>query len=204
MMPDMGGRHAVWLLVLPLAAVGWLTAHSLGCLLVAPDAHDRAQLHAEAGHGYVFVAAPVVVACAGTLLLVGLALATSDGLRGRARSRLPGWPVALIPPVGFFVQEHIERWIAANEFPVDAALEPAFLAGLALQLPFALAALLVARTVLTLGHQLGRALAAPRPPRPRADAIAPNPLARLEPELARPPILATGHGERGPPLAAVA
>jgi hypothetical protein len=202
MMPDMGGRHSAWLLVLPLAAVGWLTAHWLACMLVAPAPHGRAQLHAEAGHGYLGTATPVVVACATALLLAGLALAIDDGLRGRARSRAPSWHIALVPPLGFATQEHVELWIASNAFPVDAALEPTFLAGLALQLPIALGALLVARAVLALGHVLGRAIAVPRSPRPRARAVAWNPLARLEPELARPPILATGHGERGPPLAA--
>jgi hypothetical protein len=204
MMPDMGGRHALWLLVLPLAAVGWLAAHWLACLLVAPDPQHRAQLHAEAGHGYLGVVAPVVVACAGTLLLAGLALAIDDGLRGRARTRPPSWPLALVPPLGFAVQEHVERLIASNAFPVDVALEPAFLAGMALQLPFALGALLAARAVLALGHELGRALSGPRSPRPQVRAIALNPLCRPAPELARPPILATGHGERGPPLATVA
>jgi hypothetical protein len=200
----MGGRHAVWLLLLPLAGVGWLTAHWLACVLVAPDAHDRARLHSEAGHGYLGAAAPLLVACAGALLLVGLALAIADGLRGRAHSQLPGWPVALVPPLGFAVQEHLERWIASDAFPVGAALEPTFLAGIALQLPVALGALLAARAVLALGHLLGRALPAPRSPRPRARAIERNPLGRLEPELTRPPILATGHGERGPPLPTVA
>jgi hypothetical protein len=204
MMSDMGGRHSAWLLVLPLAAVGWLTGHWLACLLVAPGANERAQHHSDAGHGYLVVAGPLVVACAGTLLLAGIALAIGDGLRGRARSRLPGWPVALVPPLGFATQEHVELWIASNAFPVDAALEPAFLAGIALQLPIALAALLIARAVLAFGHVLGRALAAPRSPRPNARAIARNSLGRLEPELVRPPILATGHGERGPPLPPVA
>ena len=62
MMSDMGGRHAGWLLVLPLAAVGWISAHWLACVLVAPDPHHRSQLHSEAGHGYLGTVAPVVVA----------------------------------------------------------------------------------------------------------------------------------------------
>jgi hypothetical protein len=203
MMHDMGARRALWLLVLPLAGVGWLTAHWLACMLVAPAPHDRAQLHAEAGHGYLGAAAPVVVACAGTLLLAGLALAIDDGLRGRARSRPPRWPLALVPPLGFAVQEHVERLIATDALPFGAALEPSFLAGIALQLPFALGALLAARAVLALGHQLGSALSRPRSPRPHVRAIAPNLPCRPAPELARPPILATGYGERGPPLAMV-
>lgn len=204
MMSDMGGRHAAWLLLVLPAAVGWVTAHCLAYVLVASDPHDGAGLHSEAGHGYLGAVAPVVAACAGSLLLVGLALAIADGMRGRARSRLPGWPVALVPPLGFAVQEHAERWIASDAFSVATALEPTFLVGIALQLPFALGALVVARAVLALGHRLGRAIEAPRSPRLRARAIAWIPLGRLEPELARPPILATGHSERGPPLATVA
>lgn len=202
MMHDMGGRHAVWLLLLPLAGMGWLAGHWLACMLVARDAHDRAQHHVDAGHGYLVVAAPAVIAFAATLLLAGIALTIGDGLRGRARSHLPGWRVALLPPVGFAVQEHVEWLIASDATPFGAALEPTFLVGMALQLPIALGALLAARAVLALGHVLGRALAAPRSPRPHARTIALNPLHRLEPELARPPILATGHSERGPPLAA--
>jgi hypothetical protein len=41
----MGRRRVVWLLSLPLAAVGWLTAHFLAYMLVEP------QLLSEAGHG---------------------------------------------------------------------------------------------------------------------------------------------------------
>ena len=185
MMRAMGGRHTAWLLVLPLAAVGWLTAHWLACFLAAPDAHARAQHHSDAGHGYLVVAGPLVLACAATLLLAGTLLAFGDGLRGRARSRLPNWPVALVPPLGFATQEHVELWIASNAFPVDAALEPAFLAGIALQLPIALAALLIARAVLVFAHVLGDALAVPRSPRPCARAIERTPLARVEPELAQ-------------------
>jgi hypothetical protein len=202
MMHDMGGRHAVWLLLLPLAAVGWLTAHWLACALVAPAAHDPAQHHSDAGHGYLVVAAPAVIAFAATLLLAGIALTIGDELRGRARSHLPGWRIALLPPLGFAVQEHVE-WLIASDAPLyGAALEPTFVVGIALQLPIALGALLAARAVLALGHVLGRALAAPRSPRPHVHALTLNPLHRLEPELATPPILATGHSERGPPLAA--
>jgi hypothetical protein len=201
MMSDMGGRHAVWLLLLPIAGMGWLMAHWLACMLVAREGHDLAQHHSDAGHGYLVVAAPALIACAGTLLLAGIALSIGDGLRGRARSPLPRWPVVLLPPLGFGVQEHVEWMIASDAPAFGAALEPTFLVGMALQLPIALGALFAARAVLVLGHELGRALAAPQPPRPHASTIALNPLERLEPELARPPILATGHSERGPPLA---
>jgi len=194
----MARRRVVWVLSLPLAVAGWLAAHWLAYVLIAPDADHRARLLSQTGHGYLGVA-PVIVACAVTLLLAGLALAIHEGLRGGARARVPVWPIALVPPLGFAVQEHLERLIELNAFPVGATLEPTFLVGLALQLPFALAAVVLARAVLALGHALGHRLAAARARRPSARAAAPLRRAWPEPELARPPILATGHGERAPP-----
>jgi hypothetical protein len=190
------------LLLLPLAAAGWLTAHWLAYVLVAPDAHERERLLADAGHGYLG-AAPAALAFAGTLALAGFAIAIHDGLRRRDPARIPVWPVALVPPLGFAAQEHLERLIERHAFPVDAALEPTFLAGMALQLPFALGALLLVRAVLALGHLLGRGLTARTSPRPLAHALPLTLPGWLEPELARPPILATGHGERAPPIRVV-
>jgi len=193
----------MWLLLLPLAAVGWLIAHWLAYVLVAPDAHHRARLLSDTGHGYLS-ATPAAVACAGTLVLAGFAIALHDGLRQRERARVPVWPVGVVPPLGFAVQEHLERMIERGAFPLDAALEPTFVAGMALQLPFALGALLLVSAVLALGHLLGCGLTARRSPRPLVRALPPSLPGWLEPELARPPILATGHGERGPPVPVVA
>lgn len=194
----MGGRRFVWLLSLPLAAVGWLGAHSLAYVLVAPDADEHAQLLSETGHGYL-ASAPVLVACAITLLFAGVALAIHDGLHGAERASVPVWPVALLPPLGFAVQEYLERLFELNAFQLGTALEPTFLVGTALQLPFAVGALALARAVLALGHALGRGLAVRRLPRPSACSLPPFVESWFEPELARPPILATGHGERAPP-----
>jgi hypothetical protein len=60
-------------------------------------------------------------------------------------------------------------------------------------------ALLLARPALVLGYELGQRLVARLAPRPPAWTIAPQLPAWLEPQLARPSILATGHGERAPP-----
>jgi hypothetical protein len=195
-MARMGGRGAVWMPLLPLAAVGWLAAHSVAYVLVVPDQDHRAQLLSDSGHGY-FGLAPLIVACAITLVVAGLALAIHDGLRGGSRPRVPVWPVALVPPLGFAVQEHLERLIELNAFPFGAVLEPTFLVGLALQLPFALAAVMLARVVVALGRRIGRALAERRSARPRA-----HPRSWRLPRwhgvrLVGP--LAVGHGERAPP-----
>ena len=195
-MTVMGGRGIVWMLSLPLAAAGWIGAHSVAYALVVPDPDHRAELLSDSGHGYLG-AAPLILACAITLIVAGLALAILDGLRGGPRARVPVWPVALVPPLGFAVQEHLERLIELNAFPSGAALEPTFLVGMALQLPFAVAGVTLARTVLALGYRIGRAFAARRAARPRAhprswrlpDWLGPKPL--------RP--LAAGHGERAPP-----
>jgi hypothetical protein len=192
----MRGRGVVWLPSLPLAAVGWLAAHSVAYLIVAPDHDQRAQLLSDSGHGYLGLA-PVIVGCAITLVVAGLALAIHDGLRGGSWARIPVWPVALVPPLGFIVQEHLERLIELNAFPFGAVLEPTFLVGLALQVPFALVAVTLARVVLALGHRIGRTFAARRSARPRAQPRS----WRLPAWLGLRPVgpLATGHRERAPP-----
>ena len=192
----MRGRGVVWLLSLPVVAVGWLGGHAVAYVLVAPDGHHRSLLLSESGHGYLG-AAPVVLACAATLAVAGLALAIHEGIRGESRARVPVWPLALVPPLGFIVQEHLERLIELNAFPFGAGLEPTFLVGLALQLPFALAAVTLARALHAIGHVIGRGLAARRSARPRAHARSWRLPAWLGPKLVRP--LATGHGERAPP-----
>jgi hypothetical protein len=194
----MARRRGVWLLSLTLAAVGWLTAHSLAYVFVAPEAEHRSDLHAEAGHGYLG-AAPVLVACALTLLLAGVAMAIHEGVRGAPRAQVGIWPLALVPPLGFAVQEHLERLIELNAFPFGAALEPTFLVGMALQLPFAIAALALARRLLVLGHAAGARIAARRSWLPRAGAVAQWVRAWPGPQPPRRSILSTGHGERAPP-----
>lgn len=184
---------AVWLVALPLAAAGWLAAHCVAYLLVAPAGrHERV-------HGYL-VATPLLLACGITLLAAGLALAVHHGLRGHGRPRVPVVPVALVPPLGFAAQEHVERLIEFGAFPLAAVLEPTFLVGMALQVPVALAAVALARVVSAFGYALGRELAVI--PRARPPIALPGFRAWPEPEVARPPVLATGHGERAPPAAA--
>jgi len=83
------------------------------------------------------------------------------------------------------------------------AVEPTFMAGLALQLPIAMGALLLSRAIYTIGYRLGRLLAAALPaarPVGRSGAKRAHrvPLARV-PVLA---VLAPGRGPRAPPALA--
>jgi hypothetical protein len=197
----MARRRFMWALALPFSAIGWLAGHSLAYALVVPHDAHREQMLAETGHAYL-AGAPHVVSCALTIALAGLVLAVYEGARGNAHARVPVWPVALLPPLGFAAQEYLERLIAMDAFPAAAALEPTFLVGIALQVPLGAAALLLANAVLAFGHAVGRRAAAGRAPRIRAWNPLPPIPARPDPVLARAPVLAGCQGQRAPPPAA--
>lgn len=179
-----------WLLAPPLMAAGSLLAHSLAYTLVEPGATERARLLRSTGHGYL-AAAPVLLAGCVALVLAALVAYALRGRRGGA-SPLPAWPLALVPLAGFVLQEQLERLVSGA--PLDA-FEPTFLVGLALQLPFALAAVLLARRLARVAESVGRALVL-APPRLRPRSIR----ARVPRSvLAARPELALAHPKRGPP-----
>jgi hypothetical protein len=193
MMSAMGRPWAAWLVGLGLLGAGWVTAHTLSFMLVVPAA-ERGQMLAETGHGY-FRAADLLILCV-TITLAGLALSVIGGHAGRAPS--PG-TLALLPPVGFVVQEHIERLAAGGASPAHLVAEPRFLLGLLLQIPFALGALLCARLLVTFAHGLARRLgSAGRPKLVSAELSSPPLTNGHRPRLSA---LARGPGERGPPFA---
>lgn len=189
-------RHLGIGLVLGLMGLGSLAAHSLSYRLAEPDETARALILETTGHGYVGLMA-FVIACA---VVAGLG-ALSIGALARAPmpiGRLSGM-LALLPVIGYVVQEHLERFLSSGAFPVEAVVEPTFLIGVGLQLPFALAALWIARALLIAAN----AIAATRPDAPplvhwETDSY-PVPIARHA-DLARAALLAAGLGQRGPPL----
>lgn len=195
----MRGRRAAWLISVPLAVGSWLGAHWLAYWLVSPGEEQHMALHAEHGHGYLGYT-PALVIWGFALVLAGLALCVGEGLRGSRPSKPPLRLFALLPPAGFAVQEHLERLLGTGGIPHDLVTEPTFLVGLALQLPFALGAVLLAYAVHALGLGFGRSVArtlALRRPIPA------TPLASLGPlpsaTLIVPSVLAAGHGSRAPP-----
>jgi hypothetical protein len=193
-------RHrAAWLIPLPLAVASWLGAHSLAYWLVSPGGTGHMGLHTVSGHGYLGYA-PALAVWGLALVLAGLVLCVGDGLRGRRPSAPPVPVFVLLPAVGFAVQEHLERLIGTGGIPNDLVVEPTFLVGLALQLPFALAALLVAHALSALGFGIGRALARQLTFRRQVSGVPPSPL-RLPASVAlvTSSVLALGHGPRAPP-----
>jgi len=193
------GPRPAWLLIFALTVAGWLSAHEVAYRLVIAHPHERSATLAETGHAYVAYSSLAAVLC------VLFALLGTAGLVVRPISRPPPsrrllMLFALAPPLGFALQEHLERVLATGDLPFHAALEPTFLVGLLLQVPFALAAIVVARALFAFARGLARALGSVRRPTLASVEISSAPIA----EAHRPRLsaLAWGYGERGPPLRA--
>jgi hypothetical protein len=138
-------RRASPLISIPVAVAGSLLAHQVSYTLQAPDAAARARLLAATGHGYL-TRVPLIAGVLVAVALGGLIREAAIRWKGTGRSG-PIWPIALIPPLAFLVQEHLERLLHDGTFPWHLAAQPAFLRGLALQIPFALLALGLATVI---------------------------------------------------------
>jgi hypothetical protein len=184
-----------WLLSLGLLIGGWVAAHGLAYRIAVPDGAERRHLLEATGHSYLDPA-PLLSLCM-TLVALGLIGSLLSGRASALRRHPPAWLVAALPVIGFGLQEHLERFLHDGHAPYAAALEPTFAVGLLLQLPFALAALLLARALLILTGAFVRRL--------RRESLArmirlpgvrgPVPTAVLP----RVGLLALGHGQRAPP-----
>jgi hypothetical protein len=189
-----------WLVALPLIALGTQAAHALDYRLVLPGA-ERARILEATGHDY-FSGAPQFLAICLTVLLVALTLHVA-GRRSAKLNGMPAWPFAALPPLAFALQEHLERLMHTGDVPWGAGLEPTFLPGFLLQLPFALLAFAVARALLGAATLLARLLqraAAARPRRARARAWRPDALVVVRRRVP----LACGCSLRGPPMRSLA
>jgi hypothetical protein len=191
-------RSLPWLLSIPLMLGGTELAHWLAFRLVYPNAWDRAQALQQSGHGY-FGWLPLACGIGAALLVSGLFLHGQDVSAGRRPVVGPGalYRFAALPPLAFALQEHLEQLLHTGSI-TGVALEPTFMLGLALQLPFALAAYLLARLLLGLAERVGGALTRSVSAR-RVASAAPR-LPRFAPVPLRVPALAGGHAERGPPF----
>lgn len=174
---------------------GLLAAHALGYRLAISDPHARADALAHSGHDYFSYVPFALTVCLG-VLLAGLALQALSAFRGEPRRPATSPLIVLLSPVAFVAQEIVERLAHTGEVSLMIAVEPAFLIGLALQLPFALAALLLAWALDSAARVVGHALVSA--PRPTFHVLAPAPV-RVS-AAPRPAGLARGYGERAPPL----
>jgi hypothetical protein len=160
--------------VVPIALAGVAAAHGLAnAAFGSPE--GRGELFASAASGADLL--PLCAATALAVMLLGL------GFRVAARSSLPqsaralALPFACLPPLAFVLLELLEGLLHRGTVPWGEVLEPTFLAGLALQLPFALASYLVARLLLQAGDRLRALLLRERsaPPPGRAALVVSRP-----------------------------
>lgn len=117
--------------------------------------------------------------------------------RGARRMGVSPWLFFALPLLAFGFQELSERILHAEGAPFHAALEPRFLVGLALQVPFGFAALLAARLLMRVVKGIARALTRARPTLALRRGLTLRPSFACE--LPRIPALALGYSQRGPP-----
>jgi hypothetical protein len=175
---------------------GLVAGHSLGYRLAITDPHTRAETLAHSGHAYFGYMPFALTVCLG-VLMSGLYLQALSAYRGEparpARSPL----IVLLLPTAFLIQEFVERFLHTGHASWTIVLLPAFLIGLALQIPFALAALLLAWVLDSAAKAVGGALT-PRARLTTLHAFVPAPV-HVSAAL-RVAGLARGYGERAPPL----
>ncbi len=198
MCPELDRRLVLWLLCVPLLLGGTEAAHWLAFRLVYPDAWTRAQVLQQSGHGYLSLL-PTVGGAGLAFVVLALLLHGRTARQGASRRTAPTlWQFAALPLIAFVLQEHLESLIAHGTL-VGVPLEPTFLPGLALQLPFAAAAYLAARLLLRAAEQLGRSLGAGAHADRRATRDGLVPWFALVLSPARVAVAAAGYAERGPP-----
>jgi len=192
-------RRLIALLVcLPLSVGGVLLAHQASYGLVASGARARQHLLEHTGHGYL-QHLPLVVATLLGLVLVGLGLDAICVWRKGDRTMPRAWQFAALAPVGFVVQEHVERLVHDGSLPLDAWHEPSLWIGVLLQLPLSVFAWLVALALFRTSPRIVAGLNARlRPPRGRTRRPAAT---WSRPSIARSRVvqLATCAAGRAPP-----
>ncbi len=192
-------RMAAWLLSFPLMVAGSQVAHALAYRFVYPNAHVRLSELLSTGHSYMGspAYAPMLLGFVFAAELVGLGWALAGSVRGGPRKPVPAWAFALLPMVGFALQELLERWLSGASFPWWMVLQPTFRVGLLFQLPCALAVYVLARLLLRVADRVGK--------RFRGAAARPSQIGFslgwvvLQVCSSRPGGLACEHAGRGPP-----
>ena len=186
------GNRLAWVLSLGLAAAGGLVAHGLAYRIAEPDPEHRHRLLESTGHSY-FDPTLIGSLCV-ALTVLGFAGCVHAGIRRGTRP--PLWLFALVPPIRFALKEHVERMLHHDAFSAGTVFEPTFLAGLLLQLPFALLALFTARALLVAAGALSRELGSPPRLRLAPDASLAVPTGHWIPGALT---LVGARGQRAPP-----
>ena len=110
-------RSLAWLVAIPLMLAGSQVAHVLAYRIVYPEASIRLHALIETGHGYMSSAAARPAESRGRSCTLSLVASVLDAVRGRGVRSVPPWAFALLPMVGFAIQEYLERWLAWGFMP---------------------------------------------------------------------------------------
>lgn len=183
----MGRRRIVVPVLLGLSGLGWAAAHAIAHRLVMPEP-GMPPGGFQSYLGYLPTSLALCLA-----LAFPLAAGAALGKRWRGTSGRALWLFGLVPVLGFAGHALGEPLLSGSGSPAQAAhLAPVILVGLLFQVPFALAAVGVARGILRVARSLastlvGQAATSRRReptsyPRPRAER---RPSFRLD--LARSP-----------------
>ncbi len=155
----MKGRTA-WLVTLPIALIGLEIAHAIANAAFGSPAAEG-EVFASPASGAQLV--PMLLALALALIVVGLVARTAGWWWSPRRARSLALPFACLAPTGFVLLELVEGLLHEGAVSWGSMLEPTFLAGLALQLPFALAGYCAARCMLRLSDRARALLVRRRP-----------------------------------------
>jgi hypothetical protein len=193
-------RALTWAFALPLMLVGSQVAHEVAYWWAYPQTNLRLAVLEHTGHSYLGYA-PIALAGLGAIEALVFATAVVNRARGRPLPSLPPAAFLFLPAVAFVLEEYLERLVVTGTFPWWTASEPTFWRGVVLQLPFGLAAYLVARLLLRAATVVARVVRAgrrtwpavrPAPSRPA------RPRAVVLPKLA--PLAGAAAGRAPPPL----
>ncbi|HEY7257986.1 MAG TPA: hypothetical protein VH459_02905, partial [Gaiellales bacterium] len=127
-------ERLAWFVTLPIAVIGCQSAHAVTNRLLGSPESTGSELLLRHGPGAGLV--PLLACVALAAVAAGLAgrAAGTWSAHHAAAARLP---FVVVPPALFIVQEHFETALRTGAAPVGTAIEPTFLPGLLLQIPFA-------------------------------------------------------------------
>jgi len=194
-------RQLSWLIAVPIAVIGTFAGHSVGYWAAAPDAHERAQLLASSGHGYLDYA-PLLLSICVALVALGFVASLLSAFGEREATSRNGRVVlvAALAPAAFVMQELLERYLHDGHVHWALFGSAPFLFGLVTQVPFALLAAAVAFALASAAQRVAHALRRALGRRPRPIDVTFLSWLSIDPPVER--ALARGYAGRGPPLLA--
>jgi hypothetical protein len=153
-------RALTWLVTLPISLGGVEFGHALINAIAGSPTGLDGELFQRNGPGGGL--GPLVASIAVGMVLLGLS-ARIAGIGGDTSGvPLSPLPYACVAPLAFIVQEHVETVLHTGQLSLSTVRDPTFLPGLALQVPFALLAYLIARVLLRVADVVHRRIARAR------------------------------------------